>query len=170
MMPVYIHRIYSGSGPKLAPTTCLYKKSICLTFLIFWVAWFVQVSLLSRVTPRYLAESFHSNSILLSCRLLHFHFSFFVKTTATDLLALNLRPWLFPQVETWSSACCVLLMSESRTGPPAMSTRSSAYPFALTGPWSKSDNTPSKARFHKTGDSTPPCGVPLTRFRLDVTP
>ena len=88
-MPVYIQRLNFGGGPNSLPTICLCQNKSQIAFVVFSFRLAIQLSLWSRMTPRYLTWGCHSKGVWLSRRGFSSHFCLCVNAIATDLPALK---------------------------------------------------------------------------------
>ena len=137
-------------------------KVVCAFLIIFCKCWF-QLSLESKITPKYLTSSSILSSLPWSMRgPKPSIFLLLVNGTMAVLWGLIFRPSFTAHLITTFRASCIISLTVCVNLPWTMVTILSAQPNVLKPRSFVTAKSLSTTRFHMQGDKTPPCWHPLT--------
>uniref|UniRef100_A0A8D8WNH9 Uncharacterized protein n=1 Tax=Cacopsylla melanoneura TaxID=428564 RepID=A0A8D8WNH9_9HEMI len=126
MIAKYDQWIICGFSPHVFPNSLRQTQIAAVAFLDNFSRCLFHVSLLSRITPRYLTSLESSTTVPSSFGAFIFSFSFLVKGTMVILLGLILSPFVLHHLETMFKAFCMRSDKTSSYLPLMISAISSA--------------------------------------------
>ena len=133
-----------------------------------------QFSLWSKITPKYLMSLSNCIGMLsITIGVSTVNFLFHVNKTKEVLSVDSCSSFRSHQSLIWLTMSCIREMRDGRLGPRVMVTRSSAKPCANSSDPMKFCNDLSRVSmtiFQSSGESIPPCGVPLIIYLSKVVP